>query len=107
MVTRRKPIPIYLREWRKFMGVKAMRLAEALGIERESYYRLERETFRISLEEVVTLADEIGIRPDQLWWHPPSPKAPASAVSLNDLVADASDEDRMAAIRAVRGIVGK
>lgn len=106
MVTHRRPQPIYLREWRKFMGVKAVALAEALKIERESYYRLERETFRISLEEVTTLAGVIGIRPDQLWWHPPTPEA-AADVNLNDLLEGASKADKLAAIRAVRGIVGK
>lgn len=108
MVTNPKaaPRPIYLREWRKFMGVKAVVLAQLLEIERESYYRLERETYRINLAELSQLADEIGIRPDQFWWHPPTAKA-VKNVSLNDLIENQPDNIQAMAIKAVRGMVEK
>ena len=44
------PRPFYLKEWRQFRGVKAIDLAEALDIERESYYRVERNWWTISVE---------------------------------------------------------
>jgi transcriptional regulator with XRE-family HTH domain len=90
MVTRGKPQHFFLREWRQFMGTKAIEIADALGIERESYYRLERETWRINVDQVPVIAKTLGIRPDQLWFHPPTPDA-KQAVSLDDLPGVAAD----------------
>jgi transcriptional regulator with XRE-family HTH domain len=106
MVTRGKPQRFFLREWRKFMGTKAIEIAEALEIERESYYRLERETWRINIEQVSIIAKTIGIRPSQLWFLPPTADARHN-VSLDDLIENAPAHVQEMAIRAVRGIVGK
>lgn len=102
----RQPRPIYLREWRKFMGTKVLELAEALDIERESYYRLERETFRINIGEIDVIAGVLGVRPSQLWFMPPAPGA-SQRVSLDDLLEDVPENVQEMAINAVRGMVGK
>lgn len=102
--TRRRPF--YLREWRKFMGTKAVDLAIALDIERESYYRLERDWWTISVGAMSIIADTIGIKPNQLWFPPPSPGR--EAISLDDMVEEIDDPVRQqAAISAVRGIAGR
>lgn len=116
MVTRRKaPIgrppavrrmPFYLREWRNFMGTKVMELAEALDIERESYYRLEREPWRINLGEVEIIAKTIGVKSSQFRFPPPS-EGKDQRISLDDLLEDVPDDIRAMAINAVRGMVGK
>jgi hypothetical protein len=95
----------YLKEWRKFMGTKAIDLAIALDIERESYYRLERDWWTISTGEQNIIADTIGIKPSQLWFPPP--KAGQERVSLDDLIEDMPENMQRAAILAVRGIAGK
>jgi transcriptional regulator with XRE-family HTH domain len=105
MVTRSKPQTVYLREWRKFMGVKAPPCAEALGIDEKSYYRLERETFRISIPELAILADVIGVKISQLFWPTPKPGDDA-VVSLDAIAEGATPEKRQAAVWAVRGIMG-
>lgn len=116
MVTKRKaPIsrppavrrmPFYLREWRNFMGTKVIELAEALEIERESYYRLEREPWRINLSEMAVLAKAIGIKPSQFHFPPPV-EGTNQRISLDDLLEDVPEEVRAMAINAVRGMVGK
>jgi hypothetical protein len=102
--TRRRPF--YLRDWRKFMGTKAVELAIALDIERESYYRLERDWWTISAGEMDIIASTIGIKPNQLWFPPPAPGR--EVLSLDDMVEAMDDPaKRNAAILAVRGIAGR
>lgn len=98
--------PFYLRDWRKFMGTKAVEIAIALDIERESYYRLERDWWTISAGEMDLIASTIGIKPNQLWFPPPAPGR--EVVSLDDLIESIPDETRReAAILAVKGIAGR
>jgi hypothetical protein len=98
--------PFYLRDWRKFMGTKAVEIAIALDIERESYYRLEREWWTINAGEMATIADTIGIKPNQLWFPPPAPGQ--QVVSLDDMIEEMDDPvKQQAAISAVRGIAGR
>lgn len=108
MVAKKKSAPrkFWLREWREFMGAKAVHLADAAGVERESYYRLEREPFRLSLPQIESLADELGIRPDQFWFKPPAKDADVG-LNLNDLIEDAPANVQAMVIKAVRGMVGK
>lgn len=87
------------------MGTKAIDLAVALDIERESYYRLERNWWTISAGEMNTIADAIGIKPSQLWFPPPT--AGQEVVSLDDLIEDIPENLQQAAILAVRGIAGR
>jgi hypothetical protein len=85
------------------MGTKAVELAIALDIERESYYRLERDWWTISAGEMDLIASTIGIKPNQLWFPPPAKGR--EVVSLDDLVESMTDEVRRdAAISAVKGI---
>lgn len=103
MVTKiRKGAPrrVFLREWRKHKNLDAVALAGRLGIERESYYRLEREPNRINLGELEALADALGIAPSDLWRLPSNP-------SLDAEVAGAPQEVRDTAFDIVRRLVGK
>ncbi|MGY3359777.1 DNA-binding XRE family transcriptional regulator [Bradyrhizobium sp. GM0.4] len=113
MVTKRNQSPIrparrqfYLKAWRKFMGTRAVELAETLDIERESYYRLEKNWWTINAGEMDLIAKTIGIKPSQLWFPPPAPGR--EVVSLDDLIEEMDDPiKQQAAIMAVRGIAGR
>lgn len=78
---------VYLREWRKHKKLKAVAMAERLEIERESYYRLEREPQTLSVAEVMELAEAIGIEPKSLWEPPPEAGKPPRP-SLDAIVQD-------------------
>jgi hypothetical protein len=81
-------------------------IAIALDIERESYYRLERDWWTISAGEMDLIASTIGIKPNQLWFPPPAPGR--EVVSLDDLIEAIDDPvKQQAAISAVRGIAGR
>ena len=87
------------------MGVKAVDIAIALDIERESYYRLEREWWTINTGEQDIIAKAIGIKPSQLWFPPPQPGQ--ERVSLDEMLEDMPENMQQAAILAVRGIAGR
>lgn len=95
---------LYIREWRKFMGVKPTDLAGALNIERPSYHRLEKNWTAISAGEMQILADLIGVEPSQFWFPPPVPGEPKQE-SLDELIRDKPEVIQRAARRAVHGIV--
>ena len=98
-------IRLYFREWRDFMGVSAPTVAEALGIERESYLRMERETWRASYADALTIADTIGCRVEQLRFPPPKEGQPAPE-SADAMLEGAPENVRQIALAALRGIVG-
>lgn len=88
------------------MGTKVIDLAVALDIERESYYRLERTPYKFNNEEMVILADEMGVNPNQFWFHPPVPGG-KQKISLDDMLEDQPEAVQLMAIAAVRGMVNK
>lgn len=96
---------VYVREWRRYMGVRAVECAIALNIERESYLRLERAPYKFNNGEMAVLADTIGVKPTQFWGLPPS--TGDVRVSLDDLADDNPHVDRELIVRAVKGMVGK
>lgn len=87
------------------MGTKAIEIAVALDIERESYYRLERDWWTINAGEMDIIAKVIGIKPSQLWFPPPAPGQ--EVVSLDEMLEDMPENMQQAAILAVRGIAGR
>ena len=99
-------VRLFLREWRKFMGVSAVICADALSIERESYLRLEREPWRINLEELEIIAESIGVKSTQLRFPPPEAGS-SERVSLDEMIEDAPEAVQKMAIAAIRGMVGK
>lgn len=88
------------------MGTKAIDIAVALDIERESYYRLERNWWTISTGQQDIIAKAIGIKPSQLWFPPPE-KGQQERMSLDDLLEDIPEDMRPAAFLALRGMAGK
>lgn len=87
------------------MGTKAVEIAFALDIERESYYRLEKNWWTINAGEMDIIANTIGIKPNQLWFPPPSPGQ--EVISLDDMIEDMPEQLQQAAIMAVRGMAGR
>jgi len=88
------------------MGVSAVDCAIALDVERESYLRLEREPWRINLEELETIAEAIGVKSSQLRFPPPTDGQPERQ-SLDELLEDEPLEVQQMAFRTIRGMIGK
>lgn len=97
---------VYLREWRKARNVRAPDMAERLGIERESYYRLERQPYTLSVAELLELAEALGIDHQQFWRPPPAPGV-APRPSLDAIVQETPDTQVEGLADMLRRAVGK
>lgn len=105
MVTRtRKGVTprVYLREHRKAKNLRAVAMAEVLGIERESYYRLEREFLTLSAREMIDLADALGLEDPTDLWRPPG-----GHPSIDAMIQDADENTREAITDFVRRVARK
>lgn len=101
MATRpRKPFKrrLFLKEHREASHVSATTMAERLGIERESVYRMERELWRVNSEKQAEYAHALGIEPEDLWRPPGNP-------SLDSLVKSAPDSVKAMAADIVKRLV--
>jgi DNA-binding XRE family transcriptional regulator len=91
---------LFLQEHRKEKGVSAATMAERMGIERESVYRIERESWRVNSDRQIAYAEALGIEPEDLWRPPSTP-------SLDAIVKSAPVEVQILAADIVRRLVGK
>lgn len=87
------------------MGTKPTECADAIGVERQSFHRLEKNWWTLSAGEISKLADVIGVKPSQFWFPPP--KAGQERLSIDDLLQDMPEDLQKAAVMAVRGMAGK
>jgi transcriptional regulator with XRE-family HTH domain len=61
----------YVRDWREFMGVKVEVAAKAAHMDPDQYQAFETYPINFNLQQVVSLAEVIGVRGDQFWFPPP------------------------------------
>jgi transcriptional regulator with XRE-family HTH domain len=87
---------LYLREHREAKGIDAPRMAERMGMERESLYRLEREWHRCAPTKQLQYADALGIDVTDLWF-PPGEKP----VPVLDSIVEAEPEATKALARDI------
>lgn len=85
MATPKKP-KVFVREWRVHLGRSGPELADALGIERESLLKKEREN-RWPTGQAVKAAKFLGITVNQLT-SPPPPPGTIEQISLDDAIKD-------------------
>jgi transcriptional regulator with XRE-family HTH domain len=107
MVTRigtRRARRVFLREWREAKDVSPEQMAGRVGIERESYYRWEREPNRLNSGKMAIAAEALEIEPEDLWRLPPKPDDPPS---IDQIVRDASDEQRKLVVDLALRVVGR
>lgn len=103
---------VYLRPWRKYIQktvnatLTGPAMAERLGIARESYLRLEREPYTLSVAELIEIADAFGIDHQRLWQPPPAIGKPPRP-SLDAIVASEPDDQVTGFADMLRRAVGK
>ena len=111
MVTRQNPQegarrPLFIDEWMAELGLTDRKLANRLGIDKNSFYRWRVEQHRINTEKMLALADAMGIAARDLLAAPgrsgveaalraaderPPPARPSHR-SVDALLADATDD---------------
>lgn len=91
---------LYIKEWMAHRAVSPERLADRLGVARETVYRWLREQHRLDPGKLAQIASALDCEPMELWRLPTDP-------SLDALVADAPAELRQTVTDVVRRLVGK
>jgi DNA-binding Xre family transcriptional regulator len=91
---------LYLDEWYKFRGVNDEKLANRLGMHRETVHRWRKQQHRLTPEKIAQLAAALDCRPEDLWRPPNSP-------SLDAMLRDVAAEEREMVIDVARRILKK
>lgn len=91
---------LYLREHRRHLDISAPRMAERMGIERESLLRLERKAQSIDWAKAVQYAEALGIAPARLL-------RPPGVTSLDELVEDQPAEVQTMAADIVSRLIAR
>lgn len=78
---------LYIAEWMKERGLSDEKLAEKLGLARETVTRYRDQQHRLNTPKIARLAAALDLEPEQLW-RPPNPNRP----SLDAMLRDAPDE---------------
>lgn len=68
-------------------GFSDQKLADALGVARETVTRYREQQHRLNPQKMAALADALDLEPEQLW-RPPAPNRP----SLDRMLKDAPDD---------------
>jgi transcriptional regulator with XRE-family HTH domain len=99
---KKRPRPLFIKEWQEHWGISAETMAERMGIERESYYRLLRELHRINIDKLAQLADAMGNG-----MEPPDFYRPPTRQSVDSMLEGVPEDVRETAIDIVRRLVRK
>lgn len=91
---------LYLLEWRRERGMTQVEVARALDTDHSTVGRWERGERQVPLKKQAALAKLFGIPVWQLQYPP-------GRTSLDALLEGASEEQRAAAVRLVRAMLGE
>lgn len=91
---------LFLREHRRAKDISAPRMADRLGITRESLLRLERKPDRIDWGKAVEYARALGIAPARLL-------RPPEAISLDAIIEDSPPDVQAMAADIIARLVAK
>lgn len=86
---------VYFKEWREARDLTQQQLAERLGTTHVTVSRMETGARQWNQGYLEALAEALDTEPQNLFHHPGRP-------TLDELLRDASDEDRQRAIQVVK-----
>ncbi|MFL5047658.1 MAG: helix-turn-helix transcriptional regulator [Xanthobacteraceae bacterium] len=99
-IGRRRRSHLYIAEWMEQRGLSDERLANRVGVARQTVYRWRVEQWRLDPDKIAVLASALDLQPEDLWRPPSRP-------SLDAMVKDVPEELRKTAADIVRRLVGK
>jgi transcriptional regulator with XRE-family HTH domain len=99
-IGQKRRLHLYIREWMEHRGLSDERLANRLGVARETVYRWRTEQHRLNPEKIAQLASALDCEPQDLYRLPSRP-------SLDAMVAGAPDELQAMVADVVRRMVGR
>lgn len=75
---------LFLAEHREAAELSADDVAEALGIDRVSVYRWERQQHRLNPDKQTAYAHAVGVEPEDLWRRPGRPSVDGMLAKVPD-----------------------
>lgn len=89
---------LYLDEWFEYRGLNDEKVAQRVGVGRQTIWKWRKEQHRLDPGKIAQLADALDCEPMQLWMPPNRP-------SLDAIVKDADKDLRDAVVDVVRRLV--
>lgn len=99
-VGQKRKLHLYIKEWMDERGLSDERLANRLGVARETVFRWRTQQHRLNPEKIAVLASALDLEPIELYRLP-------GIRSLDAIVANAPDDVRQTAADIVSRLVGK
>jgi len=75
---------LYITQWREGKGLSVEKVADRVGVSRESVWRWENQQHRLNPGKIKALADAIGCNPEDFWRLPARPSLDAMVKDLDD-----------------------
>jgi transcriptional regulator with XRE-family HTH domain len=91
---------LYIELWMEHRGLSDEKLANRLGVARETVFRWRKEQHRLNPDKIAAIANALDIEPEDLW-------RPPGRESLDAIVKDAPPELQATAIDIVRRLIGR
>ena len=89
---------VYFKEWRRNKELTQKQLADRLGTTHVTVSRMENGRREWNAGYLVAMAETLGIEPQDLFHHPDRP-------TLDELLRNASDDDRKRALEVVKTLM--
>jgi DNA-binding Xre family transcriptional regulator len=90
---------LYIEEWMEFRGLSDEKLANRIGVARETVTRWRGQQHRLNPGKMAAIASALDCEPEELWRPPERP-------SLDAMVKNATEELQNTAADIVRRLVG-
>lgn len=75
---------LYITQWRESKGLSIEKVADRIGVARETVWRWENEQHRLNPAKIKALADAIDCNPEDFWRLPARPSLDAMVKDLDD-----------------------
>lgn len=99
-IGQRRKAHLYIKEWMDARGLSDEKVANRVGVARETIYRWHNEQHRLNPEKIAQLADALDMEPAE-FYRPPGRQ------SLDAMVQNVPDDVQAMAVDIVARLVGK
>lgn len=99
-IGQKRKLHLYVKEWMDHRGLSDERVANRLGVARETIFRWRTEQHRLNPEKLAQLAAALDMEPQEFY-------RPPGQVSLDALLVGAPDDLRDTAVDIVKRLVSR
>lgn len=96
----KRRLHLYVREWMEHRGLSDEKVANRLGVARETVYRWRTEQHRLNPEKLAQLAHALDMEPQEFY-------RPPGQVSIDAMLVGAPDDLRETAVDIVKRLVSR